>query len=357
MPTFVALMRRRGYRWVLLATMALVSLVATACETTPDPVFVAPSGPSATPTPTPTPADRPDRLRVAAAGDIACPGAAGPEPSLCRYAATSDLVVPGDIDAVLMLGDAQYPNSGYRDLLRYYDPTWGRALDKTYPVPGNHEYETASGEPGGYFAYFGDRWRGPDGYGYYSFDLPSGCRPKDDLCWHVIALNSELCVMDTGCTQEAGSRSPGGQQMRWLSRDLTAHPDVRYPCTIAFFHEPLFHGTRVTEEVRPLWDLLYSAGADVVLNGHNHRYERWRRMAPSGIPDPDLGIRQFIVGTGGSDLESLEGRPPGLAKAQDASFGVLELGLYSNEYTWRWVPAAGQPADFTDVSARPTACA
>jgi len=350
--------RRRGTSTAVLAAIVVLSVVATACEFTRDPTPAERRTPTSRATPTSTIATtRPDHLLIAAAGDIACAEPAGPTPSLCRYAETSDLVVAKDVDAVLMLGDAQYPNGRYRDFLRYYDPTWGRALAKTYPVIGNHEYETPSGEPNGYYTYFGQRWRGPDGYGYYSFNLPPDCQPTDALCWHVIALNSELCVMDEGCAQDAGPDSPGGRQLRWLSRDLTMHPDARYPCTIAFFHEPMFHGRRVTEEVRPLWELLYSAGADVVLNGHNHRYERWERMAPNGGTDPVLGMREFIVGTGGSDLEPLEGRPPGLETAQDVSFGVLELGLYADGYTWRWVPAAGQPSGFTDVSTLAAPCA
>ena len=242
--------RRHGFRRALPIAFLAFSLAASACEAAQDPVPIEPDSPSAAPSPAP-PA-RSDHLRIVAAGDIACAAPAGPTPSLCRYGATSDIIVGRGIDAVLMLSDAQYPNGGYRDFLRYYDPTWGRALTKTYPVLGNHEYETASGRPRGYFAYFGDRWRGPDGYGYYSFDLPAGCRHSDDLCWHVIALNSELCVIDAGCAQDGGSDSPGGRQLRWLSKDLAEHPDDRYPCTIAFFHEPLFHGERVTEEVRPL---------------------------------------------------------------------------------------------------------
>jgi alkaline phosphatase len=348
--------RRRGASTAVLVAIVVLSVVATACEFTRDPT-PAERRTRSSRTPTPTVATRTDHLLITAAGDIACAEQAGPTPSLCRYAQTSDLVVAKDVDAVLMLGDAQYPNGRYRDFLRYYDPTWGRALAKTYPVIGNHEYETPSGEPNGYYAYFGDRWQGPDGNGYYSFDLPPDCQPTDGLCWHVIALNSELCVVGAGCPQDGAPDSPGGRQLRWLSTDLTIHPNERYPCTIAFFHEPLFRGRRVTEEVRPLWELLYSAGADVVLNGHKHRYERWQRMAPNGGKDAELGIREFIVGTGGSDLEPLEGRPPGLEAAQDVSFGVLELGLYADGYTWRWVPAAGQPTGFSDVSAGPTRCA
>lgn len=319
------------------------------------------------PTQTGTPAPRSDRLRIAAAGDVACDAPAGPAPSQCQYGATSDLVVDQDVDAVMVLGDTQYPNGNYSDYLQYYDPTWGRALAKTFPVLGDHEYETPSGEPLGYFEYFGDRWRGPGGYGYYSFDLPQGCTPRDGLCWHVIALNSELCVLGKGCprpTQDPAS--PGERQLRWLSRDLDSHPNDKYPCTIAFFHDPLFSANdnpttshrdvRVLEEVRPLWELLYSARADIVLNGDRHRYERWRPLAPNGEPDDRLGIREFIVGTGGASLEALRGHPAGLVKAQDVAFGVLELDLYPGEYTWRWVPAAGQPTAFTDVSERPAPC-
>lgn len=299
-----------------------------------------------------------DHVRIAAAGDAVCDAPAGPTSSLCQYAATSDLLVSDDVDAVFMLGDAQYPNGRYGDFLQYYDPTWGRARVKTFPVLGNHEYETVSGEPRGYFRYFGDRFRGPSGHGYYSFELPEGCSPSDGMCWHVIALNSDLCFLDPGCggPMTDGSASPGQRQIRWLTDDLAAHPEADYPCTIAFFHEPLFYSSGVYEEVRPLWDALYSANVDIVLNGHRHNYERWQPLAPTGVRDDELGMRQFIVGTGGANLEPLGGHPPELAKAQAQAFGVLELDLFQDEYTWRWVPAAGQPTDFKDVSVRPAPC-
>ena len=337
---------------MIVLVLCLVTFAA-ACDrdTIPGQRGGAPPAPQ-TPTPPST-----ARLRIAAVGDAVCAAPAGPTPSTCRYAATSDLVVGDDIDAFLLLCDAQYPNGRYPDFLRYYGPTFGRVLNQTYPVLGNHEYEHPSGEPAGYYQYFGDRWRGPDGFGYYSFNLPKGCVPKDELCWHVIALSSQLCFGEPGCTQPlAGDSTPGERQFGWLSEDLESHPNADYPCTMAIFHHPLFHGDRVQEEVRPLWELMYSAGVDVVLNGHHHRYERWEQLTPSGVPDPELGIRQFVVGTGGSDLEALEAQPRELVAAQDQAFGVLEMDLAPGEYTWEWVPAAGQPQGFVDASSRPAAC-
>lgn len=328
-----------------------MSLLASSCYGASGPDVAAAPVPT-TPPPTPSP----DHVRIAAAGDIACHGPGGPTPSLCQYEATSDLVVADDIDAVLMLGDAQYPNGRYEDFLRYYDPTWGRARSKTFPVPGDHAYQTTSGQPVGYYQYFGNQWRGPSGHGYYSFDLPEGCEPSDGLCWHLIALNSELCFLGEGCASPTREGSPAERQLQWLTEDLASHPGQGYPCTIAFFHDPMFHGPQVTEELRPLWDLLYAGGVDIVLNGDVHRYERWARMSPSGMPDPHFGIREFIVGTGGADQQTSNGGSSELVAMQDTAFGVLELGLYADEYVWRWVPAAGQPTDFTDISARPTAC-
>jgi Calcineurin-like phosphoesterase len=331
-------------------TVLVLSLVAVACETTrlhP----VRPSGPTgATTVPTADP------IRIAAAGDVACPGPPSPDPSKCQYDATSDLLVGHDIDAVLLLGDTQYPDGRYADFVRYFDPTWGRVIDKTYPVIGNEDFVRSATAPAGYYRYFGDRWRGPDGLGYYSFNLPRGCVPTDALCWHVIALNSELCFIAGGCDVPGQVTGPGQRQYVWLSNDLETHRNDDYPCTIAMFHRPMFDDSGAAAALRPMWELLYGSEVDVVLNGHDHHYERWQQLTPAGVRDPGRGIREFIVGTGGKDRGELTGRPAGIEAAQDGAFGVLKLGLYPESYRWRWVPAAGQPDRFHDASAHPAPC-
>jgi hypothetical protein len=301
------------------------------------------------------------RWVIGAAGDIACqaPPNGASRPETCQYDDTSDLVVRTGLDEILLLGDNQYERGAYASYLAYYDPTWGRAVANTSPVPGNHEYpDGPSSRPRGYFRYFGDRVKGPHRLGYYSYDL--GACP-DDPCWHLVALNSELCLAATGCgpTGSQEEPGPGNRMYRWLRRDLANHPDGEYPCTLAYWHHPLFSfstGSGPTDAVRPLWDLLHAAGADLVLNGHSHNYQRWALQDPSGGADAG-GIRQFVVGTGGRSHYAIPGgpMPENLLVAQADAFGVLRITLRAEGYRWAWVTAAGQPA-FQDASDGAQAC-
>jgi hypothetical protein len=147
---------------------------------------------------------------------------------------------------------------------------------------------------------------------------------------------------------------------RWLKHDLSTHPNKEYPCTLAYWHHPLFSfstGSGATPEVRPLWDLLHAARADVVLNGHSHNYQRWKPQDPAQNADPKRGIREFVVGTGGSTKYLLEFGtwPANLVAAQDSAFGILKITLGRASYGWTWVSAFGQPA-FSDASTRPARC-
>jgi hypothetical protein len=298
---------------------------------------------------------------IAAAGDIACD--ADPNgrenPGTCQYDDTANLIGAG-VDEVLLLGDMQYETGAYSDYVAHFDPTWGRSFDKLRPAPGNHEYaDDPNGQPKGFFRYFGGGAKGPKRLGFSSFDL--GACP-DAPCWHVIALNSELCFASGGCGPPADPDRPGpGNRMyRWLKHDLENHPDAEYPCTLAYWHHPRFSfstGSGASTQVQPLWDLLYAASADVVLNGHSHNYQRWDPQDPAGVLDPDRGIREFVVGTGGRSLYALPSglRPEALAAAQAHSFGVLELTLKAAGYRWNWVTANGQPA-YEDASAGQVPC-
>ena len=298
---------------------------------------------------------------IGAAGDIACAsGPNGPDrPRTCQYDETSDLIVEGNLDEVLVLGDIQYETGAFADFMDYFHPTWGRAFSNLSPAPGNHEYgNDPSSRPRGYFRYFGARARGPDGLGYYSFDL--GACPEAP-CWHLIALNSELCFTAGGCgpASDPQDLGPGNQMHAWLEQDLATHPDSIYPCTLAYWHHPLFSfssGSGATGAVRPLWLLLDDAGADVVLTGHSHNYQRWRPQDQAGNLDR-AGIREFIVGTGGASHYSLRSgtRPPNLAAAQSRAFGILRLTLKAESYRWAWMSASGQPG-FEDASDRPVRC-
>ncbi len=308
----------------------------------------------------PMPANARGWITLAAAGDIACQSDPGSDPSSCRYDDTADLVAGQGFTQVLLLGDTQYETGAYRAFEDHFEPTWGRVLGRLRPAPGNHEYaQDPSSTPRGYFRYFGDDAKGPDGLGYYSFDL--GACP-DAPCWHLISLSSELCFAAGGCDEAGDPANPGtGERMyAWLQADLAAHPSEDYPCTLAYWHHPLFSfstGSGATQAVKPLWDLLYAAGADIVLNGHSHNYQRWKPQDPDGNLDRAGGIREFVVGTGGRSLYALpSGREPAhLAAAQDRSFGVLSLTLLRSGYTWEWLTAQGQPA-FEDTTSRSASC-
>ena len=248
------------------------------------------------------------------AGDIAdCRTLAGAK-------ATAKLLdkIPGTVMAV---GDLAYPD-GSKENFTCYDKTWGRARSRTRPAPGNHEFHAAGATP--YFAYFGVL-AGDNKTGFYSYDLGA---------WHIIVLNSE-CKDVGGC--EAGS-----PQERWLRADLASHPMAGI---LAYWHKPLFssgiaHGNDLT--MKPLWDALYEANADVVVNGHDHDYERFAPQTPDGAADSARGIREFVVGTGGKSLRPF-GVPKPNSEARNAdAFGVLKLTLHANSYDWRFIPEEGK---------------
>lgn len=263
-------------------------------------------------------------VTVAAAGDIAC----GPNSEVgadhCQMAATADLVAGKGVAAVLALGDLQYPQGSYDDFLNAYDKSWGRFKAVTYPTPGNHEYYLYDAQ--GYYRYFGAAAHEPQ-HGYYSFDLGA---------WHVVALNSN-CFWVGGCGADS-------DQVAWLRRDLEAHPSL---CVLAFWHHPRFssgpHGS--DEAYQAFWDVLDAAGADVVLNGHDHLYERFAPKSADGAPDLE-GIREFVVGTGGASTTGVEERQPNSEVVAEDTFGVLFLRLAPDGYSWSFESAAG--AAFSD---------
>jgi hypothetical protein len=299
---------------------------------------------------------------IAAAGDIACESdpLGAQLPGLCQYDDTADLIANDRFAEVLLLGDNQYERGAYAAYTQYFDPTWGRTFANLSPAPGNHEYgDDVSSTPRGYFRYFGRRVKGPDGLGYYSFDL--GACP-DAPCWHLISLNSELCFAPGGCgpAEDPTDPGPGNRMHAWLEKDLAAHPDAEYPCTLAYWHHPRFSfstGSGATSAVGPLWSLLYAASADLVLSGHSHNYQRWRPQDPQGALDRGSGIREFVVGTGGRSHYAIPDQtaPDNLVKAQAHAFGILRLTLRSSSYRWRWISAAGQPA-FEDAPEHAVRC-
>jgi hypothetical protein len=252
------------------------------------------------------------------AGDIAdCKDLSGAE-------ATAKLLVqlPGTVMAV---GDLAYPD-GSKENFVCYDKTWGRVKSRTRPAAGNHEFHSAGGTP--YFDYFGPAAGAPK-TGYYSYELAT---------WHIVVLNSEC--------QDVGGCEAGSPQEKWLRADLAAHPAA---CTLAYWHKPLFssgsaHGNDLT--VKPFFQALYDANAELVITGHDHDYERFAPQTPDGTADPARGIREFVVGTGGKNHRPF-GEPKPNSELRDATaFGVLKLTLKPGGYDWQFIPEAGKT--FTD---------
>jgi 3',5'-cyclic AMP phosphodiesterase CpdA len=255
---------------------------------------------------------------LVAAGDIACAPGQRRSAVTCRHADTAALAERLAPDVLVPLGDIQYETGQLRAFRASYDPTWGRLLDVTRPVPGNHEYY---GNATGYFTYFGRR-AGPGRRGWYSFDLGD---------WHVVALNSN-------CNRVGCGR--GSAQERWLRADLARNARR---CTLAVMHHPRFssgfHGDY--PPVAPLWKALEDARADVVLAGHDHDYERFDRRLADGRLNRERGLRSFVVGTGGKSLRAFRRIKPGSLRRNASVFGVLEMTLRTDGYAFRFVGLPG----------------
>jgi 3',5'-cyclic AMP phosphodiesterase CpdA len=262
----------------------------------------------------PPPADRPaaatgtsSYVTLVGAGDIA-----GCAPGY-RDEATAALIsgIPG---TVFTTGDNAYPNGSSANY-SCYNASWGAFKSRTRPVPGNHEFRTSGAAA--YFKYFG-HLAGPPGKGYYSYDLGE---------WHIVALNSETNL---------------AEQRAWLEADLAASSAK---CTLAYWHRPLFtSGTVHTGDprMRPFFRILYEAGADVVLTGHSHQYERFAPQSPNGTLNRRRGIRQFVTGTGGADTPYGFGPPAPNSEARYSGYGVLRLRLYADGYDFAFIPIAGE---------------
>lgn len=232
--------------------------------------------------------------------------------------------------AVFTAGDNVYEDGTAQEYANCYQPSWGRFHDRTWATIGNHEYQLGNADPT--FDYFGYRV-GPRGLGYYSFDLGD---------WHVVMLNSNTNYVST----DAGSA-----QEQWLRADLAANTKA---CVMAVWHHPLMSSCAASEVerdlcfftedfVEPFWDALHEYGAEIVVNGHRHWYERFAQLDPDGNRDP-AGIRQFIVGTGGRSVGSPSEVHP-LSEVQNderSTYGVLKLILREKTYSWEFVPVPGK---------------
>lgn len=271
-------------------------------EATPPPAPPAPAPPAElaieAATPTPAPAALPSAAVLVGAGDIASCSSSGDE-------ATAALLdnIPG---TVFTAGDNVYESGSPAEYANCYDPSWGRFKARTKPVPGNHEYLTAGA--GGYFGYFSGI---PP---YYAYDLGG---------WRVYALNS--------------SNVDKAAELAWLQADLAANPRL---CVVAYWHHPVFtNGPHADDEgkMRAIWDSLAANNADLIINGHDHHYQRFA---------PISGMREIVVGTGGKNITTPDRKPAALEVDNHDTFGVLQLTLHATSFDWQFVPVAGKT--FTD---------
>jgi acid phosphatase type 7 len=248
------------------------------------------------------------------AGDIASCASSGDE-------ATARLLdnMRGTVFAV---GDTAYPDGTAAQFADCYGPSWGRHKVRTRPAVGNHEYYTPGAA--GYFGYFGDA-AGDPAEAYYSYDRGA---------WHIVVLNSNCS--EVPCAE-------GSAQERWLEADLAASPTR---CTLAYFHHPRFSSAGNNFDVTSFWQDLYAAGAEVVLSGHTHNYERFAPQRPDDTRAGKRGIREFVVGTGGVSLNPFGAVKLNSQARNSDAHGVLKLTLHPGSYDWKFVPVAGET--FTD---------
>lgn len=269
----------------------------------------------------PTPPPKIDSVPAAPAAPATLVGAG--DIGLCgsqAIAATSQLV--DNIGGIVFTtGDNAYPNGSAANFRDCYAPYWGRHRDRTRPTPGNHDYDDGAGTA--YYNYFGEN-AGPFGLGYYSYTAGP---------WHVIALNSEIPV------------GPGSAQLQWLRSELGF---TRSKCTMVYWHKPLFSSgpNGAYRDMREIWRVLYEFDADLVVNGHDHLYERFALQDPDGRADSVRGIRQITIGTGGGALY------PSITSAVNTEaiasvYGVLKLTLSEGGYQWQFVPVPG--TSFSDA--------
>jgi len=281
---------------------------------------------------------------IAAVGDMVPGTATHCSPSSCKQMQVSQLILDMHPMYFFALGDTQYENGEYSDFLSYYSPSFGRLKAITKPAIGNHEYDdpAAKSDPtkAGYWDYFnglgnfsgvaGDRDKG-----YYAFDVGT---------WRVYVLN-------TNCSQVGGCKA-GSPQEQWLRADLAANPRE---CQLMYYHHPyISNDTRefsYYKEQYALWQDFYQYGGDVVLTGHSHFYARYAPMNPDQEADPTYGIREIIVGTGGSDIYAPGAAQPLTEVQNGTTFGALKMVLHPDSYDWQFVPIPG--FKFTDRGSYP----
>jgi 3',5'-cyclic AMP phosphodiesterase CpdA len=252
---------------------------------------------------------------VAALADIAICGQEGDDQ-------TAALIADWDAE-ILIAGDANNEDGTLWQYQNCFAPSWGQYLPRIHVVPGNHDYY--SNPIDNYYTFFGNR-AGEAGKGYYSFDLAG---------WHIIGLNSNCGYLPCG---------PSSEQVAWLKEDLAASAKL---CTLAFWHNPRWNSgpAKNADWMQTFWDVLYAAGAEVIINGHDHHYERSKPLDSAGQPDAQNGMVEFIVGTGGAGHYYLDEPFAYSEKMIFGEFGVLKLTLDAQAYRWQFINTAGQILD------------
>jgi acid phosphatase type 7 len=281
---------------------------------TPAPSLTATQEPSATPTLTPA--------VLIGAGDVVICGVDHDEQTA---ALVEQQIAQFPNTVVFMAGDDVNESGRGVEYRNCFTPSWGRFIDRIRPVPGNHDMMTDNGAP--YYAYFGAA-AGEPGKGYYSYNLGS---------WHIVALNSNCDVIACG---------KNSQQVQWLRQDLQQN---QLPCTLLYWHHPRFgsglQGSVGT--VASFWRAAYEFGAEVVVNGNDHDYERFAPQDLDGHLDEAKGIREFVVGTGGAELRAWGTVQPNSEVRNDQTHGVIQFQLFPDHYEWRFLPSEG--GTFTDA--------
>jgi len=272
---------------------------------------------SHTPSPTQNPisTSTPTPVTLAAVADIAICGQESDDQTAALISAWNA--------EVIIAGDANNEDGTIWQYQNCFEPSWGKYISRMHTVAGNHDYY--SDPINNYYFYFGER-AGEPGKGYYSFDLGE---------WHIVGLNSNCGYLPCG---------PSSEQVAWLKEDLITNQKI---CTLAFWHVPRWNSgpAKQANWVQSFWDELYEAGADVIVNGHDHHYERTGKIDAKGYPDKQKGIVEFIVGTGGAGHYYLDDPFPFSEKMIFGEFGVLKLTLESNRYQWQFINVEGVVLD------------
>ncbi len=319
-------------RSILIITILVLSSCATPPVSTPTSVRTptaaplptstfTPVPPTATFAPTFTPAPTVPPLPTFS-GDPVFIGAGDIVDCFNEWSEKTAAIIEKTQGVVFTTGDNAYDSGSPDQFKNCYDKSWGKFKDRTKPSLGNHDYGTLGAS--GYFNYFGavagDRLKG-----YYSYDLGA---------WHIVVVNSN-CIERNRCNENS-------DQVKWLREDLNAHPTK---CTLAYWHHPLYTAGSYKGQLQymqTVWQTLYDAGADVVVNGHDHNYQRYAPQDANGKLDKEKGMREFVVGTGGKDLYNIPQPIANLEAFNIATFGVIKFTLRAASYEWQFIPVDGQ---------------